>query len=197
MIDDMVGKLVQTLADAGTLDNTLIIYASDHGDHMGDWSRGGKGTFWEPSARVPLIVVPPTGQARTPVVEDVVETFQIAPTILDYAGAPIPVAMAAASLRPVIEGQGGTCPAWRYPTTYTATASRRGTALITNRYKYAYWGRELGSEFYDLQEDPHEFRNLAHDPAAQIHVREYHGLLTERLLSTTTPPLNMIGPDLT
>ena len=87
MIDDMVGKLVQTLADAGTLDNTLIIYASDHGDHMGDWSRGGKGTFWEPSARVPLIVVPPTGQARTPVVEDVVETFQIAPTILDYAGA--------------------------------------------------------------------------------------------------------------
>ena len=200
MIDDMVGKLMQALADAGTLDNTLIIYASDHGDHMGDWSRGGKGTFWEPSARVPLIVVPPTGQARTPVVEDVVEdvveTFQIAPTILDYAGVPIPEAMAATSLRPVIEGKAN-LPGMALSDYIHGDRVTRGTALITNRYKYAYWGRELGSEFYDLQEDPHEFRNLAHDPAAQARMREYHGLLTERLLSTTTPPLNMIGPDLT
>ena len=140
MIDDMVGKLVQTLADAGTLDNTLIIYASDHGDHMGDWSRSGKGTFWEPSARVPLIVVPPTGQARTPVVEDVVETFQIAPTILDYAGVPIPEAMAATSLRPVIEGKAN-LPGMALSDYIHGDRVTRGTALITNRYKYAYWGR--------------------------------------------------------
>lgn len=71
----------------------------------------------------------------------------------------------------------------------------RGTALITNRYKYAYWGREFGSELYDLREDSHETRNLAHDPAAQTRLREHHGLLTERLLNTATPPLDMIGPE--
>ena len=194
MIDDMVGQLVQTLADAGTLENTLIIYASDHGDHMGDWSRGGKGTFWEPSARVPLIVVPPAGYERIPMVADAVETFQIAPTILDYAGMPVPEAMAATSLRPVIEGK-SQLPGLAFSDYVGNPRSIRGTAVITNRYKYAYWGREFGSEFYDLQEDPHEMRNLAQDPAAQARIREHHGLLTERLLATTTPPLDMIGPE--
>ena len=104
--------------------------------------------------------------------------------------------MAATSLRPVIEGKAD-LPGMALSDYIHGDRVTRGTALITNRYKYAYWGRELGSEFYDLQEDPHEFRNLAHDPAAQARMREYHGLLTERLLSTTTPPLDMIGPEWT
>lgn len=73
----------------------------------------------------------------------------------------------------------------------------RGTAVMTNCYKYPYWGRDYGSEFYDLQADPHEMRNLAHDPAAQARIREHHGLLIERLLATSTPPLDMIGPEWT
>lgn len=145
---------------------------------------------------MPLIVVPPTGHARIPVVEDAVETFQIAPTMLDYAGVPIPDAMAATSLRPVIEGK-SQLPGLAFSDYVGNPRSIRGTAVMTNRYKYAYWGQQFGSEFYDLQEDPHEMRNLALDPASQARIREHHGLLTERLLATTTPPLDMIGPEWT
>ena len=103
-------------------------------------------------------------------------------------------ALAATSLRPVIEGKAN-LPGMALSDYVGNGRNVRGTALITNRYKYAYWGQENGSEFYDLQEDPHEMRNLAHDPAAHTRIQEHHGLLTERLLNTTTPPLDMIGPE--
>lgn len=72
----------------------------------------------------------------------------------------------------------------------------RGAAVMTNRCKCAYWSREYGSECYDLQEDPHEMRNLARDPA-RARIREHHGPLTERLLAAATPPSDMIGPEWT
>ena len=107
---------------------------------------------------------------------------------------PIPDAMAASSLRLVIEGK-ASLPGLAFSDYFGNNRTVRGTAAITNRYKYAYWGREYGSEFYDLQEDPHEMRNLAQDLAAQASIREHQGLLTERLLATTTPPLGITGSE--
>lgn len=70
----------------------------------------------------------------------------------------------------------------------------RGSAVMTNRYKCACWGREHGSEFCHLQQDPQRSRKFAHNPAKD-RIRERHGLLTKRLLATATTPLNMIGPE--
>jgi arylsulfatase len=186
LVDEMVGRVLRALDEQKLRQDTLVIYTSDHGDHMGDFSRLGKGTFWEGSARVPLIMAPPGRRASVPVVEDVVETFQIAPTILEYAGVPIPEEMQATSLRPVIEGK-AKAPGIALSEYENNHRDVRGKAIITNRYKYAYWGQKLGSEFYDLQADPHETRNLVRNPQFADLVEEHKELLLQRLLESDRP----------
>ena len=77
------------------IDNTLILFTSDHGEMMFERGRLGKGNFFEPVIRVPLIVVPPGGIAGGREVPGLVESFDVAPTCLDYAMAEIPATMSA------------------------------------------------------------------------------------------------------
>ncbi|MDE2817653.1 MAG: sulfatase-like hydrolase/transferase [Chloroflexota bacterium] len=185
-IDDMMERLFQTLEECGKTDNTLIIFTSDHGDHMGDWSRGGKGTFWEGSARVPFIVVPPAGMPRVSDVEGVIGTFQVAPTILEYAGVEIPKEMQATSLKPVVEGTED-APGFALCEFEDNNQVVRGKSITTNRYKYAFWNTEDGQEFYDMEEDPLETRNLARDPGARDLVRQHGDMLLQHLLDSEKP----------
>ncbi len=179
LIDDQVGRILKALDETGQRDNTLILYVSDHGEMMGERGRGGKGNFFEPVIRVPLLAAAPGGSAGR-VVGDLVETMDVAPTILDYAGLPIPEEMQAASLRPLIEGAGGGRDAVLCEYT-TNDRSRSGKCLRTERYKYCYWstGEE---EFYDLQEDPLERCNLAGDAAYQDILNDHRRRLIDRLM---------------
>ena len=104
LIDDMVGRIVDMLEERGLMDNTLIVFITDHGEMMFERGRLGKGNFNEAVIRVPLVVVPPGGSAAPRKVEGLVEIFDIAPTVLDYAVAEIPATMSASSLRPIVEG---------------------------------------------------------------------------------------------
>ena len=185
-IDDMMERLFQTLEECGKADNTLIIFTSDHGDHMGDWSRGGKGTFWEGSTRVPFIVAPPSNMPRVPHVDGVIETFQVASTILDYAGVEIPKEMQATSLKPVVEGTAD-APGIALCEYEDNNQVIRGKSVTTNRYKYAFWNTEDGQELYDMEEDPLEMRNLARDPGARDLVRQHEDMLLQHLLNSEKP----------
>jgi len=60
-IDDQVGAILRALEDRGMLDDTLVVFGSDHGDYLGDHNLIGKGTFFEGSCHVPLLVRPPAG----------------------------------------------------------------------------------------------------------------------------------------
>ena len=162
LIDDMLGWIMALLERRGLWENTLVILTSDHGDMAGDYNLMEKGNFYEEVTRVPLIVAPPGGCAAKRI-PGLVETIDIAPTILDYAGVPVPPQMAqAASLRPLLEGGGSTreavlCEHLEKP------GGRNGKCIRTARFKYITWGRGAPSEFYDLEEDPDEQRNLYGD----------------------------------
>lgn len=88
-IDVQVGKIVDTLAERGLLEKTVIIFASDHGDMLGDHGLPYKNTFYEASIKVPLIVRWP-GVSGGQVVEDLVDLLDVTATILSAAGHPIP-----------------------------------------------------------------------------------------------------------
>src|SRR5690606_23644311 len=169
MLDDLTGKVVDTLKRLGLWENTLFIFTSDHGEMMGDFGRFGKGNFLEPVIRVPLVVKPlkqgagASGGSRA-VVSDLVELIDIAPTILDYAGARIPSSVQGKSLRTALEGGGHGKEAVLCEYT-TNKQDRHGKCLRTERYKFVYWAPDGERELYDLQEDPDEFTNLANDPA--------------------------------
>ena len=102
LIDQKVGELLRGLDARGQLDNTLVIYASDHGEMLGDHGFMAKMNFYRSSVRVPLIVRPPGG--TSPVVHDgPVQAFDIAATMLDAAGTRLDNSPAR-SLLPVLRG---------------------------------------------------------------------------------------------
>jgi len=183
LIDDMVGRLVSLLEDRDLLDDTLILFTSDHGEMAGDYNTFGKGNFYEEVIRVPLIIRPPASEGNAPkgrCIGDLVEVTDLAPTILEYAGIDRPMEMPAKSLRPVLEGRssGRESILCEY---VTNDQQRRGKCVRTRRYKYAFWGRDHEAELYDLHEDPDEQRNLAGEPAAAGVRQQMQELLLHRL----------------
>jgi arylsulfatase A-like enzyme len=189
-IDENLGRVLDTLARNRQYDDTLIIYTSDNGFFVGDHGWYDKRFMYEPSLRVPLLIRAPGGRPGiTPA--RMAMNIDIAPTILDYAGVPIPESMQGHSLRPLLEG--GDPPGWRESIYYAyyenswvlagmGLAARsdpgfqfftphrvgphRGVRTRTHKLieYYAdgdYW------ELFDLVNDPHELRNIYGLPAAR------------------------------
>jgi len=182
LIDEYVGKLIETLEEHDILDDTLIIYTSDHGEMLGDFARFGKGNFYEPVVHVPLIGRPPGG-CEPRHTQDLAEVMDIAPTILDYAEIDRPDEMQAKTLRPMLEGKDGGHEA--VLSEYTSNDRRlSGKCLITQRYKYILWDTDDGGEFYDLQDDPRELRNLYHDPEFRGPRDEHAEILLRKLMQS-------------
>lgn len=182
LIDDKIGQVLEELRRQRLLDSTLILFTSDHGDMLMDYDgMWGKGNFYEPVIHAPLIVRPPASAAPPRRRFDgLVENMDIAATVLDYAGVEIPRQMQAASLRPIIEGHdaGKESILCEFASDDDGV---RGKCIRTERFKYAFWGRDLMGEFYDLQSDPDERCNLIDDPASQAEIRRHQVLLLEKL----------------
>jgi len=182
LIDDMIARIVQALEAAGVLDNTLIAFTADHGEMGFDFGRLGKGNFYEPVIRVPLIVVPPGSVAGGREVRGPVECFDLAPTVLDYAHAEIPANMSATSLRPLIEG-GDEPPRFTLCEYLANDRSKAGICLRTSHAKFVQW-TDGTEKFFDLDRDPLERTNLIGDPARKLEIEEHRRLLVQRLATT-------------
>jgi arylsulfatase A-like enzyme len=108
-IDDSIGELMAYMHESGLMDQTLIVFCSDHGDYLGDHWLGEKEFFHEPSIRTPLIVVDPDARAdatRGTRCDALVESVDLLPTFIDvYGGPAVPHVVDGRSLRPFLFGQ--------------------------------------------------------------------------------------------
>ena len=102
LVDTHVGGILAALDDCGLMDNTIIIYTSDHGDMMGSHRLLAKCTQFEEAVRVPLLVRLP-GQTRGRRVSGPVSQIDLVPTLLDLAGQSAPDSLQGQSLRPLLE----------------------------------------------------------------------------------------------
>jgi arylsulfatase A-like enzyme len=181
-IDDQLGLLFAFMRERGLLDNTLIVFTSDHGDYLGDHWLGEKDLFHAPSVNIPLIVVDPSpaaDAARGSVCDAAVESIDLLPTFLDSLGSdPREQShrLEGRSLLPWLRGE--TPAAWReiafseYDYSMFPAAVRLGVAprdarlfmAADKRWKYVH---AIGFRpmLFDLQADPEEFRDLGADPA--------------------------------
>ncbi len=162
MTDDAAGRILQTLKETGLYDDTLIIYTSDHGDGIG--SHGGqfdKGSFMtEETIRVPLAVKLPGSAYGGSCSNALVQTIDLAPTILDGAGTGFSAPVQGTSLLPLCrQEQRGreTMLLESYGQGYRDRKKSR--TLITGDYKYTVNEDDI-SELYHLAEDPYELHNL-------------------------------------
>ena len=183
LIDDMIGRIMAALEAAGKADDTLVLFVSDHGEMGFDFGRLGKGCFYDPVVRVPLIVRPPGGTTEMRLVDDLVETFDIAPTILDYAGARIPDAMSATTLRPLIENDGAEGREAALCEYVSNDRSRAGVCVRTPALHYEQW-TDGTVRLFDLADDPLQRTNLAHDSGHREDVARMQALLIDRLART-------------
>jgi len=167
LIDDQLRRLVAALRDCGQLDDTIILFTSDHGELLGDHGLILKGCrFFDGLVRVPLIFRWPERFLRGCVSDALVETVDLAPTLLEAVGLPIPDAMQGRSLMPILTG--AVAPDRHKPHViseyYDAMGGHpghtHGSMVFDGRYKsVVYHGHAIG-ELYDHAEDPGEFENL-------------------------------------
>jgi N-acetylglucosamine-6-sulfatase len=172
-VDDGVGQLLETLRERGTLDNTLIVFTSDNGYFHMEHRRWDKRLAYEESLRIPMVVVYPSKIEAGLTITEMVSNVDFAPTVLAYAGLPMPEQMQGASMRPLFEGQ---VKGWRESIFYEywtdlVHAIPTMRAVRGERFKLIqYPGLDDIDELYDLEKDPHEMTNLAMDPEyASVH----------------------------
>ena len=166
-LDEAVGRILDTLDEQGLAEDTLVIFISDNGLFMGEHGMAGKHFPYEESIRVPLIVrYPPLTDVRRGRVEEVMAlNIDLAPTILETIGLPIPPAMQGKSLCPLLVSGDGTVP-WRRSWLYEyacPSGSPPMEAVRTDRWKYiAYYSKEgTVEQLFDLKNDPCEINDLS------------------------------------
>lgn len=164
MIDEQVGRIMDALDAKGVLDNAIVIFTSDHADALGDYGHIQKWTMYDTVVKVPLICWSRNLPVRPQRLDDLVQLFDIAPTILEATGLPVPQDFEACSLWHRLTDPGA------QPTrdvVYSELARdhiQTGSEFVIMRrctkWKLVLYLDDDFGELYDLAEDPHETRNL-------------------------------------
>ena len=173
LIDHQFGRIIDVLEETKQLENTLIIFTSDHGELLGDHGLLYKGCrFYEGAVHVPLIIAWPGEWKRGLRSEALVELVDLPQTILEAVGISAPSFMQGKSLAPIAAGLSDPnyhkdAVVCEYSDALNAPDRTHASMSFDGRYKtVVYHGHHLG-EVYDLQEDPGEFNDLWNDPSSR------------------------------
>jgi arylsulfatase A-like enzyme len=187
MIDDRIGALLATLKARRYLDNAVVVFASDHGDCMGEHGLIQKWAMYDCVTRTPLVVSSPGRFQGGRTIDGLCQLFDLAPTILELAGCEVPADFEAESLLPALEGA-----AWQ-PRRYVfceqaGDVNLTGAELITmvrneRRKLVHYKGAEYG-QLFDLKDDPGEMRDRWVDPACAAVKHELLDALRDWLIES-------------
>ena len=168
-VDDNIGRLLDFLDKNGLRENTLVIYNSDQGFYLGEHGWFDKRFMYEESFRTPLIMRWPAIVPSGTVNQDLVQNLDIAETLLDVAGIPIPEDMQGVSLLPLLKGEefnagreGLYYHYYEYPSVHMV---KRHYGIRTERFKLIHFYYDVDEwELYDLDKDPGEMTNVYDDP---------------------------------
>ena len=170
LADAVVGRILSTLNVSGCRDETLVLFTTDHGDHLGQHRMYQKMEMYEQAIRIPLILSGPAIEAQTCAVP--VSHLDLMPTLLDRFGLESPDPLDGISLLPFLEA-GTPLPERSIFSQYSGNpvVGDLRRAVITRRHKYVY-DPDDSPELYDLERDPLEMRNIAAeepDITSQLH----------------------------
>lgn len=194
-LDAQVGEILDALEDSGQAGDTIVVFTSDHGFHIGEHALWGKTSNFELDARVPLIIASPgheAGQGKT--TKALAELVDLYPTLADLAGISndLRKTLEGISLAPVVSDPSATVkdaaftqhqhPFYGSEKNWKAW----GYSMRTDQWRYTEWrpidgtGPLLGRELYDHESDRGESRNLAENPEYQETVEELAGRLSRQ-----------------
>jgi iduronate 2-sulfatase len=156
-LDAQVGRVLDALEQNGLKDNTIVVFTSDHGYHMGEHGHYQKRTLFEYSARIPLIISYPGQSKKGQRTGSIVEMIDFYPTLCEMAGLEYPEHISGKSMVPVLNN-----PRKKIRKDALTQTVFDGYSVITDRYRYIRWGEggEGMVELYDIRNDPGEMINL-------------------------------------
>ncbi|MCF6311262.1 MAG: sulfatase [Verrucomicrobiales bacterium] len=186
--DAQVGIVLEALEKSGLAENTVVIFTSDHGYHMGEHGHWQKTTLFENAARVPLIMAGPgiptdSVGKKSKALAEMVDFY---PTLAEWCGLKAPSYVSGVSLMSVLENPATENP----PRKGALTQYADGYSLRTDRYRYTEWGQDGkgGNELYDHHSDPAEMKNLASIAEQAGVVERLSKRLRERIAVAQTKP---------
>jgi iduronate 2-sulfatase len=170
-MDAQVGRVLDALERLGLAENTIVVFTSDHGYHLGEHGLWQKMSVFEESASVPLIIAAPNTGVKGGVAKDPVGLIDLYPTLTELCGVKAPDNLQGQSLVSMLKDPSATGRGWAV-TQVSRNRNKKqggrffGYSLRTPRWRYTEWeqGRQ-GRELYDHDNDPRELKNLARKPA--------------------------------
>lgn len=219
-MDAQTGRVLDALDRLGLRDNTIVVFTSDHGYHLGEHGLWQKQSLFEESARVPMIIAGPGVTKPGSVAASPVGLIDLYPTLTELCGVKAPEVMQGQSLTPILKDVTATGRGWALTQVVRGGGFKRfgaspsvgdnvrrffGYSFRTPRWRYTEWdeGKE-GRELYDHEADPTEITNLADDPAQAGVVTELSAKLRDAVKASfpadgKTPELrpDLWAPNLT
>jgi len=182
-LDRAIEKIMSTLTETQTLDKTMVFYLSDNGKHYGEHRLTSKNTFYEEAVRVPFAIRYPALIPKPYIDDRVVSNIDIAPTLYELAGLPIPENIDGLSLAGLFNPE----VKWREGVLLEGWPPRGFySAIHTEQYVYAETVGDT-AELYDLQIDPFQLNNLVQDPAYQKIKEHLKSLLEQEIKNSSNP----------
>ncbi len=188
-MDRQVGKVLDTLKEHGLEDKTIVIFTSDHGYHLGEHDFWAKVSLHEESALVPLIISVPG--KKPAVCESLVELLDLYPTLSKLCGLEIPSGLQGQDISAMFDDP-------KHAVREAAfSVNGRGFLLREDKWAYIQYAENAtgGMELFDMQQDPKQYRNLAHDPKHQAVVSRFQKQLADKLQALRTNDLKSQSMD--
>jgi len=186
-VDAQIGEVLDALERAGKVDNTVIVFSSDHGDGMGAHRWNQKQVFYDEVSRIPMLVSAPGGRRGAVDHHLVAMNVDLIPTLCDYANRDLPAGLRGQSIRPLVEGR--PADSWReavYCETefggfgIDSTTGVKGRMVRTDRYKYVIYSEgDDREQLFDMNADPGEQHDLSQDPRHSDALAQHRRLLSD------------------
>ena len=191
-LDRTLEQVLNQLSETGELDNTVIIFLSDNGRHWGEHRQIAKNTFYEESTHVPFAIRYPPLVSQPYTENGVIANIDIAPTIYELAGIPIPAEVDGLSLVGLLNHtgtwrEGVLLEGWPPRGTYIAIHTERYVYAETTNDGYAPTGA-VQMELYDLEQDPYQMDNVAYQPEYQDTLAHLQALLDQTKSKSGSTP---------
>ena len=181
ILDDGVARVVAALESRGLRDDTVVVFVSDHGDYLGDHGYYGKGLAYDGVLRTPMIFAGPGIRAGR-VVPGIASTLDLAPTLLDLAGAEEPEGVQGSSMRELLAGSREAVRSVALVENDDDFIPARMRTVVTAGWKLTYYLDSGEGELIDRANDPMEMTNLWRSPAHEQQRERLLRLLLEETL---------------
>lgn len=182
--DAQVGRILKALEETGLAENTIVMFTSDHGYHMGEHGHWQKMSLFDNGTHVPLIVAGPGVTDQGSVVEGPVEMLDFYPTLAEMCDWKAPSTVQGVSFAPSLKDH-------TKQTRESALSQLHNSFSIrTDRYRYTEWGENGadGQELYDHESDPQEMNNLVGQPKYKDTQAKLSEMLQKRVAEAQVPP---------